>query len=99
MMAQPQELLTLTTPAPAKIEDLSPTCIDFPQTDPTHSLIASEDGPIFPCHRYDRAGAKAGVDQRVSYRRHAAPVMSLDFPPARGPIDLGDLVLSSSLEI
>ena len=98
MLAQPQELLTLTTPQPSKTEDLSPTCMAFPQTDPTYFLIGSEEGTIFPCHRYDRAGAKAGVDQRVSYRGHAAPVMSLSFHPARGPIDLGDLVLTSSLD-
>lgn len=98
MLAQPQELLTLITPPPAKTEDLSPTCMAFPQTDPTYFLVGSEEGAIFPCHRYDRAGAKAGVDQRVSYRGHAAPVMSIDFHPARGPVDLGDLVLSSSLD-
>lgn len=98
MLAQPQEFLTLTTPPPAKTEDLSPTCMAFPQTDPTYFLVGSEEGTIFPCHRYDRAGAKAGVDQRVSYRGHAAPVMSMNFHPARGPIDLGDLVLSSSLD-
>ncbi|KAJ4345377.1 uncharacterized protein N0V89_011507 [Didymosphaeria variabile] len=47
---------------------------------------------------YDRAGAKAGVDGRVKYGGHAAPVMSLDFHPAKGQIDLGDLVLSSSVD-
>ncbi|CAG8949235.1 hypothetical protein HYFRA_00004860 [Hymenoscyphus fraxineus] len=98
MLAQPQELLVLTTPPPAKTEDISPTCMAFPQTDPTYFLVGSEEGTIFPCHRYDRAGAKAGVDQRVSYRGHAAPVMSMDFHPARGPVDLGDLVLTSSLD-
>lgn len=98
MLAQPQELLALITPPPAKTEDLSPTCMAFPQTDPTYFLVGSEEGTIYPCHRYDRAGAKAGVDQRVSYRGHAAPVMSMDFHPARGPVDLGDLVLSSSLD-
>ncbi|KAI9831931.1 MAG: hypothetical protein M1819_004653 [Sarea resinae] len=98
MLSQPQEFLELTTPPPAKTEDLSPTCLSFPQADPTYFLVGTEEGSIYPCHRYDRAGAKAGVDQRVSYRGHAAPVMSLDFHPARGPIDLGDLVLSSSLD-
>lgn len=53
---------------------------------------------MFPCHRYDRAGAKAGVDQRVAYRGHAAPVMSMDFHPTRGPVDLSDLLLTSSLD-
>lgn len=98
MLAQPQEHLPLTTPPPAKTEDLSPTCMAFPQTDPTYFLVGSEEGTIFPCHRYDRAGAKAGVDQRVSYRGHAAPVMSMDFHPARGPVDLGDLLISTSLD-
>jgi dynein intermediate chain len=98
MLAQPQELLTLTTPPPSKSEDLCPTCMVFPQTDPTFFLVGSEEGTIFPCHRYDRAGSKAGVDQRVNYRGHAAPVMSMDFHPARGPVDLGDLVLTTSLD-
>ncbi|KAL8420160.1 hypothetical protein RB594_003078 [Gaeumannomyces avenae] len=98
MLAQPQETLALAAPPPAKTDDLSPTCMAFPQTDPTYFLVGSEEGVIFPCHRYDRAGAKAGVDARVSYRGHSAPIMSVDFHPARGPMDLGDLVLSSSLD-
>ncbi|KAI3331897.1 cytoplasmic dynein-like protein 1 intermediate chain 2 [Xylariaceae sp. AK1471] len=98
MLSQPQESLTLTTPPPNKFEDLAPTTMAFPQADPTYFLLGSEEGPIYPCHRYDRAGAKAGVDSRVSYKGHAAPVMSVDFHPARGPVDLGDLVLSSSLD-
>ncbi|RYP21810.1 hypothetical protein DL765_002035 [Monosporascus sp. GIB2] len=98
MLSQPQESLTLLTPPPNKFEDLAPTTMAFPQTDPTYFLVGSEEGPIYPCHRYDRAGAKAGVDARVSYRGHAAPVMSVSFHPARGPVDLGDLVLSSSLD-
>ncbi|KAF2754142.1 cytoplasmic dynein-like protein 1 intermediate chain 2 [Pseudovirgaria hyperparasitica] len=98
MLTKPQESLELTTPPPAKTEDMAPTCMAFPQSDPTYFLAGSEEGTIYPCHRYDRAGAKAGVDTRVAYRGHAAPVMSLDFHPSRGIIDLGDLVLSSSLD-
>ncbi|KAK3394503.1 WD40-repeat-containing domain protein [Podospora didyma] len=98
MLAQPQESLTLLAPLPTKHEDLAPTCMAFPEADPTFFLVGSEEGTIYPCHRYDRAGAKAGVDSRVSYKGHAAPVMSVDFHPARGPLDLGDLVLSASLD-
>ncbi|KAL0936487.1 cytoplasmic dynein 1 intermediate chain 2 [Colletotrichum truncatum] len=98
VFAQPQELLELKAPPGYKLDDVSPTCLAFPQTDPTFFLVGSEEGTIFPCHRYDRAGAKAGVDARVSYKGHTAPVMSVDFHPARGPVDLGDLVLSSSLD-
>src|SRR5690606_21205276 len=100
MLAQPQEFLELTTP-PAKAlktDDLSPTCMAFPLSDSTYFLVGTEEGSIYPCHRYDRAGAKAGVEPRIFYSGHTAPVMSVDFHPARGPIDLGDLVLSSSLD-
>ncbi len=98
MLAQPQEFLSLTVPPPCKVDDLAVTCLAFPHTDPTFFLVGSEEGTIYPCHRYDRAGAKAGVDARVRYAGHTAPVMSVDFHPARGPVDLGDLVLSSSLD-
>lgn len=98
MLSRPQESLELATPPPAKTEDLAPTCIAFPHADPTYFLVGAEDGTIYPCHRYDRAGAKAGVDARLAYRGHSAPIMSLDFHPARGPLDLGDLVLSSSVD-
>ncbi|WEW58468.1 hypothetical protein PRK78_003936 [Emydomyces testavorans] len=98
MLSQPQEYLELTTPPPSKTEDLAPTTLSFPQSDPTFFLVGTEEGTIYPCHRYDRAGAKAGTDHRLSYRGHAAPVMSTAFHPARGPVDLGDLMLSSSID-
>ncbi|OCL12072.1 WD40 repeat-like protein, partial [Glonium stellatum] len=98
MLSQPQEYLELANPPPAKTEDMAPTCIAFPHADPTYFLAGTEEGAIYPCHRYDRAGAKAGVDARLAYRGHAAPVMSLDFHPARGMLDLGDLVLSASVD-
>ncbi|KAK9771863.1 putative WD40-repeat-containing domain protein [Seiridium cardinale] len=98
MLSQPQEQLTLTNPHPSKFDDVAPTTMAFPAADPTFFLVGSEEGAIYPCHRYDRAGAKAGVDTRVAYKGHSAPVMSVDFHPPRGPVDLGDLVLSSSLD-
>lgn len=98
MLSQPQEYLELNAPPPSKTEDLSPTCMSFPSSDPNSFLVGTEEGTIYPCHRYDRAGARAGVDGRVRYRGHSAPVMSLDFHPARGPVDLGDLLLSSALD-
>jgi dynein intermediate chain, cytosolic len=96
MLTQPQEFLELTTPPSAKTDDLAPTSMCFPSSDPTFFLVGTEEGNIYPCHRYDRAGAKAGVDTRLVYRGHTAPVMSTQFHPARGPVDLGDLMLSSS---
>ncbi|KAL5362646.1 WD40-repeat-containing domain protein [Aspergillus floccosus] len=98
MLSQPQEYLELTTPPPSKTEDLAPTTMSFPQSDPTFFIVGTEEGGIYPCHRYDRAGAKAGTDARLAYRGHAAPIMSTAFHPARGPVDLGDLMLSSSLD-
>jgi len=98
MLTQPQEYLELLAPSPAKTEDVAPLCIAFPQADPTYFLAGTEEGTVFACHRYERAGAKAGIDTRIRYAGHAAPVMSLDFHPARGPVDLGDLVLSASMD-
>lgn len=96
MLAQAQEYLVLHTPPPSKTDDIAPTSISFPSADPTFFLVGSEEGTIYPCHRYDRAGARAGVDGRLAYRGHTAPVMSTQFHPGRGPIDLGDIMLSSS---
>lgn len=98
MLTVPQEYLELTSPPPAKTDDLAPTCMAFPESDPTSFLVGTEEGTIFPCHRYDRAGAKAGVDAKLRYRAHTAPIMSLDFHPSRGLVDLGDFVLSTSLD-
>ncbi|KAJ5902375.1 hypothetical protein N7495_002903 [Penicillium taxi] len=98
MLSQPQEYLELTTPPPSKTDDLAPTTMSFPQSDPTFFVVGTEEGGIYPCHRYDRAGAKAGTDHRLAYRGHSAPIMSTAFHPARGPVDLGDLMLSSSLD-
>jgi dynein intermediate chain, cytosolic len=98
MLSQPQEFLELLAPPPAKTEDVAPLCIAFPQADPTYFLSGTEEGTIYACHRYERAGAKAGVDARIRYTGHTAPVTSLDFHPARGPVDLGDLVLSASMD-
>ena len=98
MLSQPQEYIELLAPPPSKYEDLSPTCMSFPSSDPTSFLVGTEEGTIYPCHRYDRAGAKAGIDPRVRYKGHAAPIMGIDFHPVRGPVDLGDLVLSSALD-
>ncbi|KAI9720760.1 MAG: hypothetical protein M1828_005551 [Chrysothrix sp. TS-e1954] len=92
---------TLSFPTPLSsrpTDDLAPTCLTFPNADPTYFLAGSESGTIHLVHRYDRAGARAGVDSRVSYRGHAGPVMSLDFHGSDGPLDLGDLMLSTGVD-
>ncbi|KAF3116738.1 hypothetical protein TWF103_008493 [Orbilia oligospora] len=98
MLANPLEVLELTSPSPGRNDDLAPTCMAFPYSDPTYFLVGTEEGGIYPCHRYDRAGAKAGVEPRISYRGHAGPIMAIDFHPVKGPVDFGDLVLSASLD-
>lgn len=100
ILTQPQEYLELHAPNPSayKTDDVAPTCISFPASDPTYFLTGTEQGGIFPVHRYDRAGAKSGVDVRTSYRGHDAPVTGIDFHPARGKIDLGDLFVSCGLD-
>lgn len=98
MLTQPQEYLELTTPPPARTEDLAPTCMAYPASDPTFFVIGTEEGTVYPCHRYDRAGSKAGVDTKLAYKGHTAPVMSAQFHPAKGPADLSDLLLTSSVD-
>ncbi|KAF4553527.1 WD domain-containing protein 6 [Elsinoe fawcettii] len=99
MLSKPQEHLELISPpGRSRTEDVAPTCISFPKSDPTYFLAGTEDGSVVPVHRYDRAGAKAGIDQRIVYRGHTAPVTGLDFHPSRGKIDLGDLALTSGLD-
>ncbi len=98
MLTQPQEYLELATPSPAKTEDLAPTCMTFPTSDPTFFVIGTEEGSMYPCHRYDRAGAQAGVDTKLAYKGHSAPIMSCQFHPAKGPVDLSNILLTSSVD-
>jgi dynein intermediate chain len=104
MLAQPQEVFELAPPPPPKGEilpradGLAPTSMAFPRADPTYFVVGSEEGAIYPCHRYDSASSRAGVDARVSYRGHAAPVTAVQYHPGHGPVDLEDLVLSAALD-
>lgn len=98
MLAQAQEYLVLsTTSGGLRFDDVvAPMSMSFPVSDPTFFLVGSEEGPIYACHRYDRAGAKAGIDTRLKYDGHTAPVMSTQYHPGRGPVDISDFMLSSS---
>ncbi|KAK9472751.1 WD40-repeat-containing domain protein, partial [Dipodascopsis tothii] len=98
MLTHPEETLDLLTPAPSKTEDLAPTCMRFQPADPSLFLVGTEEGAVYPCHRYERAAAKAGVDPGLAYRGHPAPVTGLDFHSSRGALDLSELFLTSSLD-
>jgi len=99
MLTQPQEYLNLSTSPSSssfQTDDVAPKSMSFPSSDPTFFVVGTEEGTIYPCHRYDRAGANAGIDGKLVYSAHKAPVMSTQFHPGRGPVELGDLMLSSS---
>lgn len=106
MLVQPSERLQLLDPYPKSIlhpaNDLAPTSLALPVSSSaeSHALLGTEQGGMYLIHRQDRAGggAKAGIDSRVVYAGHSAPVMSLDFHKAVGPLDLSDLALSAGLD-
>ncbi|KAK9389114.1 WD40-repeat-containing domain protein [Lipomyces mesembrius] len=97
-LAQPYEVHDFKLQPPSRTEDLAPTALGFQASDPSFFLVGSEDGNIYTCNRSVRAGAKAGLDLSTIYHSHPAPVSSLSFHPPYGPLDLSDLVLSSSLD-
>ncbi|KAK9263960.1 WD40-repeat-containing domain protein [Lipomyces tetrasporus] len=97
-LALPHEVYDFKLPPPSRTEDLAPTVLGFQASDPSYFLVGSEDGNLYTCNRSVRAGAKAGLDLSTTYRSHAAPVSGLNFHPTYGPLDLSDLVLSSSLD-
>jgi len=106
MLTQPSERLQLLDPYPRsafhQASDLAPTCLGLPvaSSAESHAFIGTEQGGMYLVHRQDRAGGatKAGIDPRILYTGHAAPVMALDFHKAVGPLDLSDLALSAGLD-
>lgn len=61
-------------------------------------MVGTEEGNIYQANRYDRAGAKAGLNQFDVYKGHGGPVMALHFHPLAGPVDFSDLFLTSSVD-
>lgn len=53
---------------------------------------------MYQANRYDRAGAKAGLNQYDIYKGHAGPIMGLHFHPLVGPVDFSDLFLTVSVD-
>jgi len=81
-----------------KTNEVAITCLDFPDNETTTFWVGTEEGNLYQANRYDRAGAKAGMNQYDSYRGHAGPVTGLHFHPLVGPTDFSDLFLSSSVD-
>ncbi|GAA97750.1 uncharacterized protein L969DRAFT_67934 [Mixia osmundae IAM 14324] len=98
MLARPQETLELVNPAHAKTNEVSITDFAFPANEAALFFVGTEEGSIFAANRYARAGAKAGLVQSEVYRGHSGPVTSIDFHPSTGPVDFGDLFLSSGAD-
>ena len=100
MLARPNETLELVHPQHAKTDEVSITALGLPRNaDATTTLFAgTEEGTVYPAHRYDRAGAKAGIVPGEAYRGHAGPVTGIDFHPAEGSVDLSDLFLTSGVD-
>ena len=61
-------------------------------------MVGTEEGNVYQAHRYDRAGAKAGLNQYDIYKGHTGPVMGLHFHPLVGPVDFSDLFLTCSVD-
>ncbi|KAF5373244.1 hypothetical protein D9615_007436 [Tricholomella constricta] len=98
MLAQPQETLELVHAGHNKTGEVAITTLDFPDNETTTFWVGTEEGTVYQANRYDRAGAKAGLNQHDMYKGHAGPVMGLHFHPLIGPVDFSDLFLTSSVD-
>lgn len=93
-----QETLELIHAGHNKTGEVAITALDFPANETTTFWTGTEEGNLYQANRYDRAGAKAGLNQYDIYRGHAGPVMGLNFHPLVGPVDFSDLFLSCSAD-
>ncbi|KAF8629063.1 hypothetical protein AX15_003561 [Amanita polypyramis BW_CC] len=98
MLAQPQETLELVHGGHNKTAEVAITCLDFPASETTTFWVGTEEGNVYQANRYDRAGAKAGLNQHEVYKGHAGPVTGLHFHPIVGPVDFSDLFLTCSVD-
>ena len=81
-----------------KTSEVSITTLDFPSNETTTFWVGTEEGNVYQANRYDRAGAKAGLNPHDVYKGHFGPVLGLDFHSSVGPVDFGDLFLTSSVD-
>lgn len=93
-----QESLELIHQGHHKTNEIAVTCMDFPDNETSTFFVGTEEGGVYQANRYDRAGAKAGLNHRDSYRGHTGPVTSLDFHPLHGAVDFSDLFLTTSVD-
>lgn len=77
---------------------MSITTLDFPSNETTTFWVGTEEGNVYQANRHDRAGSKAGLNPHDVYKGHHGPVLGLDFHSSAGPVDFGDLFLTSSVD-
>lgn len=93
-----QETLELVHAGHNKTGEVAITTLDFPDNETTTFWVGTEEGNVYQANRYDRAGAKAGLNQYDVYKGHSGPVMGLHFHPLIGPVDFSDLFLTCSVD-
>jgi len=93
-----QETLELVYAGHNKTGEVAITTLDFPDNETTAFWVGTEEGNIYQANRYDRAGAKAGLNQYDVYKGHSGPITGLSFHPLIGPVDFSDLFLSCSVD-
>lgn len=98
MLARPQESLELIHPAHTKTDEVSITSLGFPLGETTSFWVGTEEGNVYSANRYDRAGAKAGLNQNEVYKGHSGPVTGMSFHPVEGRVDLSDLFLTCGVD-
>ncbi|CCM00365.1 uncharacterized protein FIBRA_02395 [Fibroporia radiculosa] len=93
-----QETLELVHAGHNKTGEVAITTLDFPDNETTTFWVGTEEGNVYQANRYDRAGAKAGLNQYDVYKGHSGPVMGLHFHPLPGPVDFSDMFLTCSVD-
>jgi dynein intermediate chain, cytosolic len=93
-----QETLELIHAGHNKTGEVAITTLDFPDNETTTFWVGTEEGNVYQANRYDRAGAKSGLNQYDVYRGHSGPVMGLHFHPLVGSVDFSDLFLTCSAD-
>ncbi|KAG2224343.1 hypothetical protein INT45_006743 [Circinella minor] len=98
MLAQPQDYLELLHPSHNKTDEVSVTCLGFPDNETTTFWVGTEEGNVYQAGRYDQAGSKAGINQTDTYKGHYGSVTGLHFHPLYGSVDFSDLFLTCSVD-
>ncbi|ODV91616.1 hypothetical protein CANCADRAFT_29990 [Tortispora caseinolytica NRRL Y-17796] len=95
---KPLETLSLSAPSWSRLADIAPTTMAVPSADQSFFVVGTEDGSVFPCNRRNAGGFKAGIDPRVSYKSHYAPITSMDFYHEKSYSEIKSLLLTTSMD-